>query len=140
MWPSLFFMKMRALKGRAQITSAFRRGRKFASQTIVVHCRSKHQAREIDAPQGGDKDLFVICAVRKKQVPHAVTRNRIKRIVRESVRAYLKEYPSMPFMTLAFVWQVTMKHHSEAQTEQIKPQVYDVLNLAMQYFSEKKSR
>lgn len=134
------FMKIKALKGRNQISAAFRRGKKFASDSLSAHVRGKQQAGEIDAPQGGERDLFVICAVRKKQVPHAVTRNRIKRIVRESVRAYLKEYPSLPFMTLAFIWQIPMKHYSEAKSEQIKPQVYDVLNLAMQYFSVKHSK
>jgi ribonuclease P protein component len=130
-------MKIRALKGRAQITSAFRRGKKFASNTIVVHCRSRKHANETDAPQGGNEDLFIMCAVRKKQVPHAVTRNRIKRIVRESARSFVKTHPILPFMTLAFVWQKPMKHHSEAKTIDIKPQVEDVLNQAMQYFSGK---
>lgn len=133
-------MNMHALKGRAQITSAFRRGRKFACESIVVHCRSNQQAEEDDAPKGGDKDLFVICAVRKKQVPLAVTRNRIKRIVRESVRAFMQENPNLPFMTLAFVWQLPMKHHSEAKTENINPQVHAILHQAMQYFSAKQSK
>jgi ribonuclease P protein component len=130
-------MKMHTLKGRNQISAAFRRGKKFASSHIVVHVRSKYHAGEKDAPIGGAEGVFVMCAVRKKQVPLAVTRNRIKRIVRECTRAYLKEFPQVPFMTLAFVWQKPMKHHSEAQTTEIKPQVEDVLNQAMQYFSGK---
>jgi len=130
-------MKIRALKGRAQITSAFRRGKKFASDSLVVHCRTRRHANEPDAPQGGHQDLFIICAVRKKQVPLAVTRNRIKRIVRESVRSFVKANPIVPFMTLAFVWQKPMKHHSEATTREIKPQVDDVLKQAIQYFSGK---
>ena len=130
-------MKIRALKGRAQITSAFRRGKKFASDSLIVHCRTRMHANEKDAPEGGNQDLFIICAVRKKQVPLAVTRNRIKRIVRESARTFMKSHPVLPFMTLAFVWQKPMKHHSEAQTTEIKPQVEEVLNQAMQYFSGK---
>ena len=100
-------MKIRALKGRAQITSAFRRGKKFASDSLIVHCRTRKHANESDAPEGGNQDIFIICAVRKK------------------------------FMTLAFVWQKPMKHHLEAQTTEIKPQVEEVLNQAMQYFSGK---
>jgi hypothetical protein len=49
----------------------------------------------------------------------------------------MKSHPVLPFMTLAFVWQKPMKHHSEAQTTEIKPQVEEVLNQAMQYFSGK---
>ena len=138
MWPSFFFfhMKIRALKGRKQITSAFRRGKRFASGSLIVHVRGRSHAGESDAPQGGQKDLFVICAVRKKQVPLAVTRNRIKRIIRESVRAYVQHHPRPHFMTLAFVWQSPMHHHTEATTVDIRPQVEDVLHQAMQYFSK----
>jgi ribonuclease P protein component len=133
-------MKMHTLKGRNQISAAFRRGKKFASSHIIVHVRSKQHVAEKDAPIGAASGVFVMCAVRKKQVPLAVTRNRIKRIVRECTRAYLKENPQVPFMTLAFVWQLPMQNHMEAKTQNIKPQVFDVLDQAKQYFSAKQSK
>jgi ribonuclease P protein component len=135
--PSFFLpMNISALKGRKQITAAFRRGKRFASHSIIVHVRDRSHAGEHDAPQGGHMDLFVICAVRKKQVPLAVTRNRIKRIIRECVRSFCAEYPHIPFMTLAFVWQTPIQSPKEAATVDIKPQVNDALHQAMQYFSK----
>ena len=128
-------MKIKTLKGRKQITAAFRRGKRFASDSLIVHVRDRSHAGEQDAPIGGQLDVFVICAVRKKQVPLAVTRNRIKRIIRESVRAFASEYPTLSFMTLAFVWQKPMQHSKEVQTIDIKPRVHDALNQAMQYFA-----
>ena len=129
-------MNISALKGRKQITAAFRRGKRFASDSLIIHVRDRSYAGEHDAPQGGNIDLFVICAVRKKQVPLAVTRNRIKRIIRECVRSFCAQYPHIPFMTIACVWQQPLHHWKDAQTVDIQPQVHDALHQAMQYFSE----
>ncbi|MBM4173164.1 MAG: ribonuclease P protein component [Ignavibacteria bacterium] len=129
-------MNIRALKGRKQITAAFRRGKRFASQSLIMHVRDRSHAGEHDAPQGGQLDLFVICAVRKKQVPLAISRNRIKRIIRESVRSFCALHPQIPFMTIAFMWQSPMQSPKEATTVDIKPQVHDALHQAMQYFSK----
>ena len=130
-------MKIKNLKGRKQITAAFRRGKHFASGPLLVHVRGIDQQSLPDAPSGAGLSIFMICAVRKKQVPLAVTRNRIKRIIRECVRVFVKIHPSIPIMTLAFVWQKPMQHHSEAKTQDIQPIVHDVLHQAMQYFSAK---
>ena len=128
-------MKVKTLKGRKQITAAFRRGKRFVSDSFIVHVLDRSYAGDSDAPIGGQKDLFVICAVRKKQVPLAVTRNRIKRILRECVRSHARNHQTVPFMTLAFVWQKPMGHSKEVQTIDIKPSVHDALNQAMQYFA-----
>ena len=134
-------MKLRALKGRAQITAAFRRGKRFTQGDASVSIRTRRFAHEEDAPKGGEFDVFLVCAVRKKIAPHAVVRNRIKRLVRESVRSFVKEHQSnsktLPFMTLAFNWQKAPSKPSEISLHEVKPEVYDALHQAMQYFSNR---
>jgi len=136
-------MEIRNLKGRNQIAAAFRRGKRFYASEALVAVTPRIFAKEPDAPKGGEYALFLVCSVPKKIAPHAVVRNRIKRLVRESVRLYIKQYQFeresqfLNIMTLAFNWQSAPLRPSGINLHDIYPIIENMLNAASAYYAEK---
>ena len=85
------------LKKRIAFNATYRTGQSFHKNGITVFCGKKKKNEEIT------KIGFVVS---KKVHKRAVKRNRIKRLMRESVRLYIKNYEyfdSLKYMSLIFV-------------------------------------
>ena len=85
-------MNIKTVKGRLQVISAFKKGKRFTLPEAMVSVRPRSYAQEYDAPKNSEDSLFIVCSVRKKIAPHAVIRNRLKRLVKESVRQYIRTH------------------------------------------------
>jgi len=85
------------LKKRTAFTATYKSGKSFSAEGITVFC-GKEKTNDLPTKIG-----FVVS---KKTHKRAVKRNRIKRLMRESVRLYIKsqnnDFPSK-YMSLIFV-------------------------------------
>ena len=84
------------LKKRIAFTATYRTGVSFHKDGITVFCGKK---------KNNDTPTKIGFVVSKKIHKRAVRRNRIKRLMRESVRLYIKSFDSFDtkYMSLIFV-------------------------------------
>lgn len=134
-----YMMNIKTVKGRIQVTSAFKKGKRFSLPEAMVSVRSRFYAQEYDAPKNSENSLFIVCSVRKKIAPHAVIRNRLKRLVKESVRQYIRTHADKKnisiLLTLAFNWNIAPKRPLEIALQDIYPIVQQLLDNACEYFA-----
>ena len=132
-------MNIKTVKGRVQVTSAFKKGKRFTVPEAMVSVRPRSYAQEYDAPKNSENSLFIVCSVRKKIAPHAVIRNRIKRLVKESVLHYLRTHEDnnniSNLLTLAFNWNSAPKRPRDITLKDIYPSVQQLLDNASNYFA-----
>lgn len=132
-------MNIKTVKGRLQVTSAFKKGKRFTLPEAMVSVRPRFFAQEYDAPKNSENSLFIVCSVRKKIAPHAVIRNRLKRLVKESVRQYIRTHADNNnisiLLTLAFNWNIAPKRPRDIALQDIYPIVQQLLDNACEYFA-----
>ena len=75
-----FFPKSARLSLKSEIDSLFNNGQSFISYPLRIIYMSDSG---VDSPEPG---ISVLVSVPKKRIKHAVKRNRIKRLIRESFR------------------------------------------------------
>lgn len=80
-------------------------------------------------------------AVPKKSAKKAVVRNRIKRLMRESIRHFFSNYavpdPCFAEFRIAFVWRNAPDHPGLISLKNVKPEIESLLNSAMNYWLKK---
>ncbi len=134
-------MNIKTVKGRIQVTSAFKKGKRFSLPEAMVSVRPRFCAQEYDAPKNSENSLFIVCSVKKKIAPHAVIRNRIKRLVKESVRQYVRTHTDNDnnnisvLLTLAFNWNIAPKRPLDIALKDLYPIVQQLLDNACEYFA-----
>lgn len=76
-------------------------------------------------------------SVSKKTARNAVTRNRIKRLLRESVRLILKEYYSkLFFKTIIVSWRKKTQKPGDISLKDVYPEVLELFNKAESFSHE----
>jgi ribonuclease P protein component len=129
---------VKSLKGRVQTSAAFRRGRKFAAGNAILYVRPRRFATDSDAPLNPDHCIFIVCTVRKKEAPRAVLRNRVKRLIRESIRAWISaftvENTDFPLLTIAVQWMRPPASPRQISLADVQPVIHELLWQALRSF------
>jgi len=81
--------KLQAIKGKAKFDELFKNGQKFGNKDCVSFIKFVTDPQEINPDE--IRVIFYAVAISKKVAKKAVIRNRIKRLLRESLRQLLKE-------------------------------------------------
>lgn len=120
-------MNIVSLNGKKRIAETFRAGKRFStSATVLIAVYSK----EIETTES----VAMMVVVRKKVARKAVVRNRIRRLVRESVRralaSFIAEGRTIPFTSLVFLWNTAPKRPSLLQLDTVDLVVRPLLERA----------
>jgi ribonuclease P protein component len=100
--------KNQRVKKNAEFQKIFKRGKSFANRQFVVYCYAKE----------GQDDFRIGLSVSKK-VGNAVTRNRIKRYIRQSFLEMKDEInPNMDYVIIARHQAATLDFHESKKSLQ----------------------
>lgn len=100
--------KHQRVKKNAEFQKIFKRGKSFANRQFVVYCFEKE----------GQEDFRIGLSVSKK-VGNAVTRNRIKRYIRQAFLEMKDEVkPNMDYVIIARHQAATMDFHESKKSLQ----------------------
>ncbi len=119
--------KLESLKGRKAFDRLFNEGRKISGRKAwaVFLCRAEMQHK-------GDTMRFAVIAP-KKFSKKAVVRNRIKRLLRESIRLEAENHNELYLPhTIAFAWKEKgIKHPGLIRLNDVQPEVAFLLERAV---------
>ncbi len=126
-------MRLHPLKGYNAFGHVFEAGRRFANGSVtalvVFH--------DPDSTQAEQQILRFGVTARKRTRP-AVLRNRIKRLLRESLRQIIEEYSQAgkvpPFRELVLVWNAIPRKSSLLRLRMVLPAVRDTLDRATRHY------
>lgn len=138
-------MRLQPLKGYGAFGTVFATGRRFSigsATAIVVFNDGAAQAMEHRKTDGTQQIVYFGVTARKKTRP-AVLRNRIKRLLRESVRLLANEYrqsdKAFPFRAFVFVWNAVPARPSLLHLRTVLPAVRTLVEKAARYYEHEHS-
>lgn len=112
-------LQLRSLKGTTSFDRVFRQCRKFTGGPLVAHLRFR---RAVEPEEPTQRILRVGIMVKKKVYARAVDRNRIKRLIREAMRAEVAEQ----YEFFATVDALIISWHTQGATEPSSLSLNDV--------------
>jgi len=114
------------LKGIKNFSKAVRYGKRFSTDRCMITVRYSDEPQE--TVQYG-------IIVRKKIARTAVMRNRIKRLLRESIRFWIKEsqQESLFLTSVIMTWNAIPKHPMLIHLDDVQPVIVQLLNDAIAY-------
>jgi len=126
---------IKSIKGKKNFEKIFSKARRFYEQdaaAFVTYCKHGTVNR-----QTGKITFNYAVAVRKKNAKKAVVRNRIKRLMRESIRIIIREYEIREKVTnidsVVFVWSNCPIHPKLINLLQVKPVILKLMERADSY-------
>lgn len=138
-------MHLQPLKGYGAFGTVFGTGQRFSngSATAIVVFRSgEKEGIEHIQPEHTQQIVYFGVTARKKTRP-AVLRNRIKRLLRQSVRLLAAEYrqsgKSFPFRAFVLVWNAVPAHPSLLHLQTVLPTVRILMEKALRYNERERS-
>lgn len=125
--------KTASVKGKTNFLSIYRNGKRFykSSCRAVVVYRTEDDSSET---------LYLAVSISKKTAKKAVVRNRIKRLLRESIRIILNEKDDgrlSPIKKMIISWHSAPKHPALIQLSDVLPVVQDVFFQAEKHIMKK---
>ncbi len=119
-----------SLKGKKKIAEVFRRGRRFFSPAAAIIV-------EYNEAQSQHQFLKTMIVVRKKTAHKSVVRNRIRRLVRECLRQFLKEKNrsgyKISFSSIVVFWNIAPAHPALLRLEAVNAILQPLLERACAY-------
>ncbi len=85
-------MKYRAISENHLYLKAYKKGKKYIGQNVIVYVLKDYAANRLRLANPEKKRVNRIGLTVKKKIGGAVTRNRVKRIIREAYRQTDREY------------------------------------------------
>lgn len=125
---------IRSLKGKTAFDTLFRQGKRFKCTEVHLVVRFGNRAEELPL-------INVGVVVRKKIARTAVLRNRIKRLVRESLYGVAKTSPELlaGIDSMALLWNTTPEHPKKIHLQDVEKAV-GVVMLQAHEFCKKRFR
>ncbi len=131
--------RLKSIKGYKTIPAVFRYGRRFTCpEATLAACfrpckkvliKKKHPAASI---------TYLAVTISKKSAKRAVTRNRVKRLLRESVRITLNKLDfddQFPLHLLVISWRKAPKLPRMISLQDIQPTVEKLIYNALDYYT-----
>ncbi len=128
-------IKLKSLKGFNAFPNAFRSGKKFGNNvSIASFSFNIGNEEQIDSVKFG-------VSISKKTAKRAVVRNRIKRLLRESIRQIINSPEisgkSEIFKIVIINWKIAPQKAGMINLNDVKPKVKDLFNQAIKYYCRK---
>ncbi len=116
-------MTLLTLKGHDSFKRVFDKGKKVYRNDAMLVYNRKISIGDI---------VYYGVSIGKKNAKKAVIRNRIRRLIRESIRMYIKEVGDiLQFEHFVIIWRKAPKMQSLVSLNDIKPIVFEMLNEAI---------
>lgn len=101
--------QLKSLKGKKRFSEVFSKGKRFSSPKLLLTIEMK------DPLQSGESNVIEFAViVGKRTSKSAVIRNRIKRLLRESIRFHFPivfgDLETLPFQSVLLNWRQAPKH------------------------------
>lgn len=139
-------INLKVIKGYGSFAKVFDHGRKFyLGKALLAACF--RPCREISGKSGIPNDEANIVhygvSIRRKAARRAVMRNRIKRLLRESIRRNIGDFildnGNCPFEYLIVIWNDIPEHPGLIKLEDVEPVVKTGLQKAFDYYLKKRT-
>jgi ribonuclease P protein component len=112
------------LKGHDSFKKVFEKGKKIYRDEAMLVFNKKVST---------ENTIYYGVSIGKRNAKKAVIRNRIKRLIRESINYYTKELENnLPFENFVFIWRKAPKMQSLIDLNDVKPIVYNMFNEAIE--------
>lgn len=134
----MLLKQLKSLKGKKTFDNLFTKGKKFSIKNCSVVVSFYNQTDFTDNPND-NRIIFYATIISKKIAKKAVVRNRIKRLLRESIRQLYKENSIMfeGVYQIAFIWKNAPKHPKLINLKDVKPIVNNILLVVNSYYKNK---
>jgi ribonuclease P protein component len=125
-------LMLKPLKGRKKFAALFNSGSRFSEKeaSAVVCFRKGEDIHDTD-DEIRFIEIFYAVGVRKKVAKKAIVRNRLKRLLRESLRQLFKEEKAKEFAEafeiIYLSWNAAPSHHKLIGLKDVFPKVKDLL-------------
>lgn len=126
---------IKSIKGKKNFEKIFSTARRFYEKeaaAFVTYCK-----QETVNEQSSVITFNYAVAVRKKNAKKAVVRNRIKRLMRESINIIIRDYQIREKLTnidsVVFVWSNCPVHPKLINLHQVKPVILKLMERADSY-------
>ncbi len=129
--------KLNTIKGKKAFSYVFENGKKFFEENsmAVFYFAANDLGRAVSLDC---LDITYSVSVPKKSAKKAVVRNRIKRLMRESIRHFFLEYNHSKFpchtLTVALVWRNAPKHPMLIGLNDVSPEIYRLLSRGLDFY------
>ncbi|MCX6147155.1 MAG: ribonuclease P protein component [Candidatus Kapabacteria bacterium] len=112
------------LKGHDSFKKVFEKGKKIYRDEAMLVFNKKVTT---------ENTIYYGVSIGKRNAKKAVIRNRVKRLIRESINCYTKELENnLPFENFVFIWRKAPKMQSLIDLNDVKPIVYNMFNEAIE--------
>lgn len=124
------------IKGYNSFSTLFKTGIKIKTENIF--CSIKFNNNIVK------EDSHLICygvTISKRNAKKAIIRNRIKRLLRESIRIIIKEFKTEYLLlinSIVLTWQIAPKHPKNISLNDVLPAVEKILLKAIAIYKNKK--
>lgn len=115
---------LQTLKGHDSFKKVFEKGKRIYRDEAMLVFNKKVST---------ENTIYYGVSIGKRNAKKAVIRNRIKRLIRESINYYTKELENnLPFENFVFIWRKAPKMQSLIDLNDVKPIVYNMFNEAIE--------
>jgi ribonuclease P protein component len=119
--------KLQSVKGKSRFDEIFKTGQRFNNKDCI--CFVKFEENPSEGSLNERRIIYYAVAISKKIAKKAVVRNRIKRLLRESLRQILKTDSNLfnGISEFVIIWRWAPKHRSLVRLKEVKDSVNNVL-------------
>ncbi|MBM2815688.1 MAG: Ribonuclease protein component [Ignavibacteria bacterium] len=138
-------MKLLPIKGFDAYSEAYKEGKKFELSTAKASVTFRMPNEVLFERQNNDDNVYYGVTIGKKTAKRAVIRNRVKRLLRESLRKSIKidirNGEICPFLKIIIIWKRTPLHPKLISLKDVLPVVQNIVKNAVSYYNnQQKSR
>lgn len=121
---------LRPIKGHDSVKKVFWDGQKYRSKSLLIAVTDRKSALQLNDYAGKDVIYFAV-SISKRTAKKAVVRNRVKRLLRESLKIALSqvnEETALKIKYIALSWRNAPQHPKLISLKDVLPFVQDQLN------------
>ena len=134
---------LKPIKHKKAFSEAYKSGKKFFHESVYISIcfekvSNKDKSISIDV-MVEQKEVYFAVLISKKVAKKAIVRNRIKRLLRESIRKYFidlhrRKSPCI-FKSLIISWKTAPKHFQQIHLSDVYPVINSALQNAYNYYT-----
>jgi ribonuclease P protein component len=133
-------LTIKPIKAGKLFSKVFINGKKFYHHSASVSVLFYSQDLDVIINEVG-KEIYYGISIGKKASKSAVVRNRIKRLIRVSLRELLREFnfdkEYCPIQYIVITWKVAPLHSKLIRLEDVKQVLSDLLEMSLKYYRKK---